>query len=197
MTQHHFIKTDSMTLAPADAEASEFLQRVKAGTVLRFEVKRARNYQFHKRFFALLHLAYDYWTPAGGAVTPAEKHYLKGFIHYLITIAGHGETLEEIERTYNERTAQSRIADRTITKSFDAFRKWATIEAGYFTEYIFPDNTSRREAVSVSFARMNEDEFRELYKAVFSVLWNTVLCGKFRSEEEAESAALNMLGMAA
>ena len=46
-------------MAPADSEAIEFMQSIKLGEVLAFEVKRARNYQFHKKWFALVQLMFE------------------------------------------------------------------------------------------------------------------------------------------
>jgi hypothetical protein len=197
MAQIHLIKTAHMTLTPANAEASEFLQCVKTGVWLNCNVTQARNYLYHKRFFALLNLGFEYWTPTGGTVTPAEKQYLNGYIRYLISIVGNDKTLLETEQAYTDRAAQRRANGHAIVKSFEAFRKWATIEAGFYDEYILPDNTKRREARSISFANMSEQEFHEVYKAVFGVLWNTILFRTFPSQQEAENVAMQLLELAA
>ncbi|RSB30806.1 DUF1367 family protein [Enterobacter cloacae] len=42
------------------------------------DVKQARNYLFHKRFFALRNLGFEYWTPTGGSITPAENSIFTG-----------------------------------------------------------------------------------------------------------------------
>lgn len=136
MAQIQLVKTSSTTVSPATPEAVQFLQRVKVGAWLNCDVKQARNYLFHKRFFALLNMGFEYWTPVGGVITPAEKSHLTGFIKYQISIVGNGETLFELERAYNETTAQRRVNGVAIIKSFEAFRKWATIEAGFYDEFI-------------------------------------------------------------
>lgn len=197
MAQLQLIKISSNSLAPATSEASEFLQRVKTGAWLNCDVKQARNYLFHKRFFALLNLGFEYWTPTGGTITPAEKQYLSGYIRYLISIVGNNETLQETEQAYTLHIAGRRANGHAIVKSFEAFRKWATIEAGFYDEYILPDNTRRREARSISFANMDETEFREVYKAVFGVLWNHILFRAFPSQHEAEAVAMQLLELAA
>lgn len=197
MAQIQLIKINADTLAPANVEAREYLARVKSGVWLNCDVKQVRNYLFLKRFFALLNLGFEYWTPAGGAITPAEKSYLAGFIKYQIVIVGNAETLFELERAYNENTAQHRVNGVAVVKSFEAFRKWATIEAGFYDEFILPDNTRRREARSISFAKMSEGEFHEVYKAVFNVLWNTILFRSFSSQREAENVAMQLLELAA
>ena len=79
-----------------------------------------------------------------------------------------------------------------INKAFEPFRKWLIIEAGYYTEHKVPNGTVR-EAKSISFAKMDDVEFSELYKSVFNVCWRFVLSRVFDSEQEAEEVALRML----
>lgn len=191
------IKTPSLTLAPANDEARDFLQRVKTGIWLNCDIKQTRNYLFHKKFFSLLKLGFDYWTPAGGAVTEAEKSLLSSFIRFQISMVGNDETLREMERVFVEKTASRRVSESAIYKSFEAFRKWATVEAGFYDEFVFPDNTKRREARSISFSSMKEGEFNELYKSVLNVLWNHILFTKFISPAEAENAAAQLWDYAA
>ncbi|WP_447439505.1 DUF1367 family protein [Enterobacter cloacae] len=76
----------------------------------------------------------------------------------------------ETEKVYNETHGQWRTKEAAITKSFEAIRKWAVIEAGFFDTFILPDNTIRREAKSISYSNMTEAEFIQVYKAIFNVL---------------------------
>lgn len=59
----YFIKTTARTLMPASDHDAELLQHIKIGQPTKLTFKRVRNYQFHKKWFALLSLAYDYWVP--------------------------------------------------------------------------------------------------------------------------------------
>lgn len=190
-------KSSPTTLTTATTEASDFLQRIKIGVWLNCDVKQARNYLFHKRFFALLNLGFAYWTPSGGAITQSEKDYLHGYVRYLISIVGNEDTLLETEQLYHERQGQWRTKGVAITKSFGAFRKWAIVEAGFYDTFILPGNTVRRKAKSISFANMSEAEFFQVYKAVFNVLWNTILFKKFRNYQEADNVAMQLLEFAA
>lgn len=47
-----------------DASTADSLQKIKTGTVVTGKFTVPRNYQFHKKFFSLLNLAYEYWEPA-------------------------------------------------------------------------------------------------------------------------------------
>ncbi|MCR9028356.1 DUF1367 family protein [Citrobacter amalonaticus] len=191
------VKNKNGLLEPANVEAGDFLQHVKTGVILNCDVKRARNYLFHKKYFSLLKLGFDYWTPSGGAVTEAEKSILNSFIRYQIALVGNEDTLHEIERAFIEKIASRRVNETALFKSFEVFREWATVEAGFYDEYIFPDNTKRREARSVSFSSMSEDEFNELYKSTLNVLWNHILFKKFKNPAEAENVASQLLEYAA
>ncbi|MFM2545330.1 DUF1133 family protein [Escherichia coli] len=62
-------QTSSGLLLPATPESCDFLHQIKIGEWIHADFKRVRNYAFHKRFFKLLQLGFDYWTPVGGAIS--------------------------------------------------------------------------------------------------------------------------------
>ncbi len=59
-----FIKTSDSSLHPATDHDRELLQHIKIGQPTRLTFKRVRNYDFHKKYFALLNFAFDYWDPS-------------------------------------------------------------------------------------------------------------------------------------
>ncbi|MFH8134190.1 DUF1367 family protein [Pantoea osteomyelitidis] len=199
MAQIYLIKTSSEFLAPANPGATEYIQGLKSGVWLNCDVRQARNYLFHKRFFSLLKFGYEYWTPSGGALTPEEQHLLNGFVSFLCKAAGTGykTALADAAEHYLNEVTYNRTKDMALLKSFDAFREWVTVQAGFYSEHIYPDGSRGRRAKSVSFAQMDEPEFRQLYKSVLNVLWNYILFRKFPSYQAAESAAAQLLEYAA
>ncbi|WP_136023604.1 DUF1367 family protein, partial [Salmonella enterica] len=67
------IKQSSGILIPATPETSDILQsKIKLGAVLVAEFRQVRNPVFHRRFFALLNLGFEYWEPTGGAISANE-----------------------------------------------------------------------------------------------------------------------------
>lgn len=48
-------------LLPACEEAAEWLRKKKLGATILVEPREARNGAFHRKYFALLNLAFDYW----------------------------------------------------------------------------------------------------------------------------------------
>lgn len=198
MTQLSFIKTSHDTLTPATAEVRDFLHnKVKNGAVLSADFKRVRNPRFHRKYFSLLNLGFEYWTPTGGTISPEEKSLIRGYVHHLAEFAGHGETLNSLAKGYLRKVAAQRADRVTLLKSFDAFRRWATIEAGYYTEQVMPNGVIVREPISISFASMDDNEFAELYKQTLNVLWQFILNKTFTSPTAAENAASQLMEYAA
>ncbi|WP_454889391.1 DUF1367 family protein [Serratia quinivorans] len=198
MTQLSFIKTSHDTLTPATAEVRDFLHnKVKIGAVLSADFKRVRNPRFHRKYFSLLNLGFEYWTPTGGAISPEEKSLIRGYVRHLAEFAGHGETLNSLAKGYLRKVAAQRADRVTLLKSFDAFRRWATIEAGYYIEQVMPNGVIVREPTSISFASMDDTEFAELYKQTLNVLWQFILNKTFTSPTAAENAASQLMEYAA
>ncbi|MFV9180705.1 DUF1367 family protein [Serratia marcescens] len=192
------VKSAPTILTPATIEASDFLQRVKLGEWIQAEFRRVRNYQYHKRFFKLLQFGFDYWTPTGGALTLPERELIDGFVGYLVEMSGqqHGEVITAVADEYLLKVGQLRTQEIALLKSFEPYRAWATVEAGYFYEVVLPNGLRQRIPQSISFAKMDEDTFQSLYKAVFNVLWNFILFRKFNTQREAENVAMQLLEFA-
>lgn len=86
-------------LVPGDEIATEYLQRVKSGTVLRADVKRMRNARFHRKFHAMVRFAYDQWEPGDDAEwrgVKVEKSYDR-FYKDAIIMAGFYEPVFNIK----------------------------------------------------------------------------------------------------
>lgn len=83
------IKQSNGILIPATPESSDFLQsNCKLGAVLVAEFTKARNPAFHRKFFALLNLGFEYWEPAGGAISSNERKLVTGYAKYLAMFGG-------------------------------------------------------------------------------------------------------------
>lgn len=198
MAQFSFVKSQGGVLVPATPDAENFIKaKLKLGAIVTGEFKRARNPEFHRKFFSLLNLGYEYWTPVGGAVSPFEKSFLSGYIRRVAKYAGNAETLNSIGDEYLQLIAEKRADRLTIAKSFHAYRQWVTVEAGHFDLVELPDGTTIREPRSISFANMDELEFSDLYRAVLNVLWVSILNKSFPTIAEAENAAAQLMDYSA
>lgn len=192
------VKTTDGTFMPATAYDAEMLAELKAGKLYKVEVKQMsnRSYQHHKLFFGgLLPLAYQYWQPTGGLITDVEQKLIEGFAKRLEAMHDSGGLFIEFASEFVQTVAKKRGEKiGAVLQSMEAFRKWLTIEAGYFDVYETPTGI-RKEAKSISFASMEQEEFNAFYKNCFQVAWNMMLAGKFENEEDAQAAALQMMEM--
>lgn len=192
------IKQHSGILISATPETSEILQsKIKLGDVLVAEFKRVRNPAFHRRFFALLNLGFEYWEPTGGAISSNERKLVTGYAKYLAAYGGNESALLDAAEQYLEQVANRRVTNGiTLCKSFDAYRAWVIVEAGHFDAIELPDGTLRKHPRSISFANMDEIEFQQLYKATLDVLWRWILSKSFLTQSEAENVAAQLLSFA-
>ncbi|WP_353614064.1 DUF1367 family protein [Mangrovibacter phragmitis] len=191
------IKHAAGYLIPASPETSEFLHsKCKLGAVLVSEFKQVRNPAFHRKFFALLNLGFDYWEPTGGAISSNERKLVAGYAKFLSSFGGSESALLDAAEVYLSRIADKRAGSISLCKSFDAYRAWVIVEAGHYIAIQLPDGTLKRHPRSISFANMDETEFSQLYDAALDVLWRWILSGTFSSKEEAENTANQLLSFA-
>ena len=189
------IKQSSEILISATPETRELLQsKFKLGDVLVAEFKRVRNPAFHRRFFALLNLGFEYWEPTGGAISSNERKLVTGFANFLSTYGGSANALQDAAEHYLEQVAGRRVTNGiSLCKSYEAYRAWVIVEAGHYDAIQLPDGSLRKHPRSISFANMGEIEFQQLYKAVLDVLWRWILSKPFRTQGEAENAAAQLM----
>lgn len=179
-------------LVPATEADRELVQKWKAGQVIRGKFARMRNARFHRKFFSMLELAFDYWEPVGGLVPRQEKRGIVGLAKFL---AGHSQNPEAVMRAADAYITQLE-AERAeqfpaVDKSREAFREWVTVEAGHFVLVHTPAGI-RKEAKSISWASMDDTAFEPLYRDVFNACWRLVLSAHFETEADAMAAAEHM-----
>lgn len=193
MAQLQLIKQSANILIPATPETSDFLHsKCKLGAVLEADFRQLRNPAFHRKFFALLNLGFEYWEPTGGAISSNERRLVTGYARYLATFGGSEGALLDAAEQYLARIADRRSGSISVCKSFDAYRSWVIVEAGHYDAIQLPDGTLKRHPRSIAFASMDELEFQQLYKSALDVLWRWILSRAFRSQAEAENAAAQL-----
>ena len=192
MAELSFIKTSGGLVPHTEHDKATF-NKWKLGAIVSGNFKQVRNPKFHRKFFALLNLTFDYYEPSSGVLTADEKRIATKIF---MTLDNHNDKNgffinfgREFMRSESE---QRRATIESIEKAFEPFRKWLTIEAGFYDEIPVPGGVVK-EAKSISFSKMEDIEFSQLYKSVFDVCWRFVLSRVFKCEEEAEEAAVNLL----
>jgi len=116
-------------LVPADEESLKWYNKLKLGSLVHSDFKLFRNPGLHRKFFALIKIAYDQWSPG------------------------------DLDTKWGK-----------PVKNFQVFRKNLTILAGYGEPVFNIDGSFKMEAKSISFAKMEQDEFEKLYSSVIDAI---------------------------
>lgn len=82
-----------------------------------------------------------------------------------------------------------------IQKNFDRFRDDITIQAGYYDVTFDLEGKMILEAESISFAKMEDPEFEELYSATINVILDKVLTN-YKDRDELDKVVENVLRFA-
>lgn len=192
MPELSFIKTNVGLVPHTDNDKKTF-DRWKLGAVIVGNFKQIRNPKFHRKFFALLNLTFDYYEPSSGVLTADEKRIATKIFMTLDNHNNKNGFFIDFGREFMRSESEERRATiESIEKAFEPFRKWLIVEAGFYDEIPVPGGIVK-EAKSISFAKMEDIEFSQLYKSVFDVCWRFVLSRVFKDEHEAEEAAVSLL----
>lgn len=176
------------SFAPATEQDEDLLERVRTGEVIACEFTKPRNPAYHRKFFALLNLAYEYWVPDGGLMPQQELFGITGLAKY-ISAKVPGVDAQSMAKEYVTMQITGRSEKYpAVEKDFALFREWIISESGHSELKQTPRGIVKK-AKSISFASMDETEFNGLYKSVFNVAWRHMLQASFASEAEAMAAA--------
>ena len=139
---------------PADPDTETWYRKRKFGEVVEGNYTAIHNYEFFKKYFALLRIGFDNWTPA------------------------------KINSKYG-----------IPAKNFERFRKDVAILCGFYEIVIRLDGTAKPEALSISFAKMEEEEFQKLYSQTIDVFLERIY-DKNMTAEELDETVNKYLGFA-
>lgn len=192
------VKAVDNSLRPVSVIDADRLKGIKVGQAVKIQVTKqnARSLPHHRLFFGgLLPLAFDYWHPAGGIISPKERDVVIWIAKRLDKFAGNkGIIVKAADEALNLLAKKRAEKLPVIEKDIDSFRRWLTIEAGYFNICVTPAGVVK-EPKSISFASMDQNEFNAFYQACFTVCWNMILCNRFSSEDEAQQAIDQLLSL--
>ena len=96
-----FLIRTELGLIPADDEARDAIKHIKLGDAARVKITKARNYKFHRKWWALVTFAFDHWEPSELADSPAvgvvPEKSLERFRKDVIILAGHYEAFYRLD----------------------------------------------------------------------------------------------------
>ncbi|OBX05743.1 hypothetical protein QV06_01010 [Gallibacterium genomosp. 3] len=159
-----------------------------------------RNYQHHKKFFALLEAGFEYWQPKFNVLTQAEVWIAKKVAHE-IALAANDENLylnvtKPIADGILERiriNRESRL-DYEGMKTLEAYLNHVMKEAGFYDIKPTQDGGTIKERWSIAFENMPQEKFNEVYKGVYGVIWNETLCNVYESEIQLDNKINQLIG---
>lgn len=134
------IKTPRGALVPADAESAEALAKVKVGQGVKVTYTRTRNIKFHRKFFALLKLAYDAWNPPplmyrGKPI----KTTFDQFRRQLTILAGYFEMVQSIQNPDRFQLVAKSISFASMSE--DEFEQLYSSVLDVLLDRVFIDQT--------------------------------------------------------
>lgn len=172
---------------PSDLDA---VRKLPMGKPCKASVVQPRNLAFHRRAFALMNMAFDYWSPET-LITRTESETVRKLGQFLVAHGMSQEAAQDVLGPFTDHLAAQREG-LEFEKSFEAFRDWLTVEAGFYRLVQTPVGP-RKEPRSISFAAMDGDSFEDYYRAIFNVLWRVILSRSFPSEQAAQNAVDQLL----
>jgi len=110
-------------------EARDWLDSVKLGKAVSVDVSLPRNAGFHRKFFAMLNVAYE------------------------------NNEWPELDTKWGK-----------VRTNFEAFRKYVTVKAGHYSVELLPNGQIKAEPKSISWAKMGQEDFENLYSDVLDVI---------------------------
>jgi hypothetical protein len=113
-------------LLPACEEATEWLRKKKLGAVIMVEPREMRNGSFFKKWFALLEMAYSYWSETVKPMEYRGQPVLPSFVRFrkdMTILAGYYEAVANLKgevRIEASSIAWASMNEETFTKLYDA-----------------------------------------------------------------------------
>lgn len=183
---------------PASATDQEILASWRVGQGVRFTAVqiKPRSLQHHRLYWGgLIELAFTYWDPTGGVLSPSEIATLAKFADWLDVQGSNTGAIRRAAKEYLKALSDKRAKTiQSPKKSKQVLHEWIKVEAGYF-DYVVTPAGVKKQARSINFNAMDQDEFNNFYRAAFSVVWRFILSRTFETEGEAENAINQLLAM--
>jgi hypothetical protein len=158
-----------------------------------------RNLKFHRKFFVLVNLGFEYWSPKMKLVSEPEEWIAFEVAKEFCEQAGQPELFEKYGKNIAQiaidkmvRKRSSRI-DPDGYKNIDNFRKRVMIKAGFYELVTLPNGGIIKQPWSIAFHNMTQEQFNDVYKKCFDVIWYESLFQNFENEQEVENLINQLL----
>ncbi|MDO4698268.1 MAG: DUF1367 family protein [Pasteurellaceae bacterium] len=197
----HAVKYPNGAVVAETAYDRNLLKSLPIGSAVKITpIKNNRNYQHHKKFFALLEAGFEYWQPEFQVLAESEKwigdQIAKRFAKYSNNPTAYrefckpivDEVLGEVEKHRRDKL------DYEGMKTLEAYLNHVMKKAGFYDIKPSQDGGTFKERWSISFANMSQEKFNEVYKGVYGVIWNETLCNVYENEWALDNKISQLIG---
>ena len=137
-----------------------------------------RNYQHHKKFFALLVAGFEYWQPEFSVLTQAEEWIAQAVAREIAVAANDENLYQNVTKPIADsvlakvRLNRESKLDYEGMKTLESYLDHVMKKAGFYDIKPAQDGGTVKERWSISFANMSQERFNDVYKTVYGVIWN-------------------------
>lgn len=163
---------------------------------------KARVLDHHRKFFALIHLGFEYWSPDVSLISEPEYYIAHETAKQFCQLAGredmyetHGIEIANIVLSKIKKQRESHC-DPEAYKCIENYRYQVMIEAGYFDLEMLPNGGTVKRPWSIAFENADQEQFETIYKGCFNVIWNQSLFQVFNDEQEMQNAVYRFMEFA-
>ncbi|MCX8818341.1 DUF1367 family protein [Vibrio parahaemolyticus] len=181
-------------------QASELRGRIVAIKPVRTKKDAVpRIIEHHRKFFALLKLGFEYWSPDVDLVSEPERWAAHETAKRFCDLAGRGDMYEthgaEIADLVLSQLKQERKkrCDTEAYKCPENYRRKVMVDSGFFDLEVQPNGGTIKRPWSIAFENMTQGEFERIYKGCFSTIWNMSLFQVFANEQEVHNAVCQLM----
>lgn len=197
----HAVKRDNGAIVTETDYDRTLLNNMPIGIAVKITpIGNNRNYQHHKKFFALLECGFEYWEPEFSVLTESEE-WIANQIAWEIAQAANDEHLyHHVTKPIADvvlgkiRKKRESSLDYEGMKTLEAYLNHVMKKAGFYDVRATQDGGSVKERWSISFVNMPQEKFNEIYKGVFGVIWNETLCKVYQDESALENKINQLIG---
>ncbi|EGQ8533124.1 DUF1367 family protein [Vibrio parahaemolyticus] len=160
---------------------------------------KSRILEHHRKFFALINLGFEYWSPDVSLISESEFYIAHETAKQFCHLAGredmyetHGIEIAEMVLSKIKKQRESHC-DPEAYKCKDNYRYQVMIDAGFFDLEILPNGGTVKRPWSIAFDNMDQEQFEKIYKGCFDVIWNKSLFQVFNDEQEMQNAVYRFM----
>ncbi|ENC6723379.1 DUF1367 family protein [Vibrio harveyi] len=160
---------------------------------------KSRNLGFHKKFFALIRLGFQYWSPDISLVSAPESAIAHAVAKRFCMLGGNPELYEVQGKEIADllllelKERRSKVLDIESYKCEETYRKEVMVEAGFYELVHMPSGGVIKVPWSIAFDALTDEDFAQIYKGCHDVIWNKSLFQVFDDQREMEAAVRQLM----